>query len=118
MNLEEKRKNQRLYITLDVEFDISSHQHWEASSVKNISVDGICLLTREHLPVGSLLYIKFYIPDFETIIDVTGEVMWHGEHSISDEQYYENGIKFIEIKSSYRELISTYIEGKTFEKRE
>jgi hypothetical protein len=115
MDFKEKRKNERLYITLDVEFDISTHQHWVTSSSKNISINGICLLTKEHLPVGTLLFIKFYIPDIDTLIDVTGEVIWHGEHSLSDEQYYENGIKFIEIKSSYKELISKFIEGITFQ---
>ncbi|MBN2532671.1 MAG: PilZ domain-containing protein [Spirochaetales bacterium] len=118
MDLEEKRRNERLYITIDVEFDISIHQHWVTSSVKNISVNGICLLTKEYLPIGSLLYIKFRIPDVDTMINVTGEVIWHGEHSLSDDKYYENGIKFIEIKSSYKELIGKFIEGITFEKRE
>ena len=102
MAREEKRKHKRLYITVDVEFDISTHQEWVASSAKNFSTEGMCLLTKEYIPVGSLLLIKFRVPDCDTLIDVTGEVVWNGDYSISNEQYYENGIKFIEIKSNYK----------------
>ena len=114
MDYHEKRKHTRFQCTLDVEFDISTHQNWIASSARNFSEEGMCLLTREHIPIGSLLLIRFRIPDLDTLLDVTGEVVWNGDHTISNDKYYENGIKFIEIKSSYKELIGKYINGATF----
>jgi c-di-GMP-binding flagellar brake protein YcgR len=114
---DEKREQKRFYFTLDVEFDISTHQQWVESSAKNISTAGMCLLSKEYLPTNSLLFIKFKVPDSDTLIEVTGEVVWHGDHLLSGETYYENGIKFIEIKSMYKELIGKYIDGVTFQRK-
>ena len=113
----EKRREKRLYITFDVRFDMSSHQQWVSSSAKNISINGMCLLTKEHIPLGTLLFIEFFIPDEDTTIQITGEVVWNGEHKVSDSLYFENGITFIEIQSKYKDLIGKYIEGATFEKK-
>ncbi|MBN2444793.1 MAG: PilZ domain-containing protein [Spirochaetales bacterium] len=114
MNKEEKRKLRRFYYTLDVEFDISTHQQWIVSSAKNFSMEGMCLLTKEHIPMNSLLLIKFNIPESNKMIQLTGEVVWNSDHMMSGEQYYENGIKFIEIMSQYKELIEDYLKEATF----
>ena len=114
MSQTEKRTQKRIYIIIDVEFDISTHQHWITSSARNFSSGGMCLLTKEYIPMNTLLFIKFHIPESEILIDVTGEVVWHGKHIISDETYFENGIRFIEIKGTYKELIKKYVENSTF----
>jgi c-di-GMP-binding flagellar brake protein YcgR len=113
-NPENKREYRRLDVSIDVRYDISTHQVWVESESKNISAGGICLLTREAIKPGTYIKLKFKMPDTEQYVQVTGEIMWNQKYIINNEEYYDNGIKFVAINDSDRELIGKYIEGATF----
>jgi c-di-GMP-binding flagellar brake protein YcgR len=113
-NSENKREYRRLDVSINVEYDISTHQVWVESESKNISAGGICLLTRQSIKPGTYIKLKFKMPDTAQYVQVTGEIMWNQKYIINNEEYYDNGIKFVAINDRDRELIGKYIEGATF----
>lgn len=71
---DDKRKNRRFHVCLQVVYHGHSTECC-ADFILNISMNGVFILTRDPLPVGSALTMRFYIPpeekslsDFEGVV--------------------------------------------------
>jgi len=115
--VKEKRKYKRKYISIDVEYDISSDQKWLESKSMNISSGGICLITKEPMHIGKIFDMKFRIPDSDKLIKVAGKIIWNEKCHEKDGEGYYNGIQFTRIHNEDRMLISKFIDSGTFEKK-
>jgi c-di-GMP-binding flagellar brake protein YcgR len=111
--MKERRKHKRIDITIDVEYNMSRQQSWFEAGTRNICCMGICLITPTLLSPGSVLHLRFKLPDTSRKIEVTGEVIW--EDYVLEKNYYITGIQFTEIKQSDIELITKFINNATFE---
>jgi c-di-GMP-binding flagellar brake protein YcgR len=111
--VKEKRRYKRRFISLNVEYDISSDQRWLESQTKDIGAGGICLITTSPILVGKEVDIKFHIPDEQKPVKVVGRIVWNE----GKEGSFYNGIQFIRINDSDRELIGKFVDSATFERR-
>ena len=75
------------------------------ASVKNISSGGICVTTHIPLPRGKFIKLIFTLPD-GTEMQMNGSVAWS---LATDSSIYENGIDFLQIRASYKERLSRFL---------
>jgi uncharacterized protein (TIGR02266 family) len=112
--MREKRQFKRKSISIDVIFDMSPDQRGFESKTKDISVGGICLISRKPLSVDNVMNFKFTIPDTEKKIEVSGEVVWTEKPEDEKDDRYYSGIEFVQIDETDKDLISKYVDGATF----
>jgi diguanylate cyclase (GGDEF)-like protein/PAS domain S-box-containing protein len=83
--------------------------------IMNISLKGVCLQSRQRLPVGNDYNVKLFYNDNEAILSA-GELVWStltadGNSNEDSSHYYESGLKFIktdnDLKLSLLKLIGT-----------
>ena len=113
MNNKERRQDKRINFVIDVKYHISTYQNWLVAKTENLSSGGICLLTKDYIPVGSILDLIFVMPDTSKPIEASGEIIWNENYS--DDEYYLNGIKFLTLKDSDKELIGKFVNNATFD---
>lgn len=68
---------------------------------KNISVEGLCFVSRKKLEKGNLLMLEFYAPTVKVPIPMEGEVRWCKQLP-KDSKYkrlFHTGVKLIRVKS-------------------
>jgi len=99
--MDERRKFPRVEIDVLVNYDINA----KARS-KDISENGICLITGKALEVGSFLNIVFSI-EKDDEIKAIGKVKWTREVSAKQ---YENGLEFWHIDKIDENKIKKYVE--------
>ncbi len=115
MGFNERRKHKRKTIQIDVECHISVQQKWVATSITNISIGGVCLISNDQLELHTKIDMVFYLEELKSLTRVTGEVVWT-EYNL-DREYYLNGICFTEVPDKSIELIQKYIDSSTFDLR-
>ena len=92
----EKRKNFRLEEPLSVVRCSMKYLLETHSLSRDISEDGICLVTPHKVEIGEILELGIYIPEAKEPIRATGEVVRRNQSD--DPKYpYLLGIKFIKI---------------------
>jgi c-di-GMP-binding flagellar brake protein YcgR len=111
--MKERRQYKRTNITIDVACNMSRQQSWFEAGTRNICCRGICLIARASLTPGSVLHLRFKLPDLSRRIDVTGKVIWE-DYVIENDQYII-GIQFTEINQADIELIGKFVDNATFE---
>ncbi len=90
--MQDHRKFLRVDICTEVEYQILPLNSVFKSRTKNISRNGLCFLTKDELKVGTLLLLKFYLPDKEkTQIECVGRVIWQKK---ADNTGYFTGVEF------------------------
>ena len=113
----ERRKYKRKLIKLDVEYDMSSDQRWLESQSRDIGAGGICLITKDAIEIGKSFDMKFYLPDQEKPVKVIGKVMWNEKIDNEGSAAFYNGIQFIRINKTDKELIMKFVDSATFERK-
>ena len=89
-----------------------NHDDIHRALTRDISVDGLCLLTETPLKMRELIGVELKLPDRETPISFTGEVLWHqklGDTSQGEESNIENGIRFVTITRKDRQLLMQWV---------
>jgi c-di-GMP-binding flagellar brake protein YcgR len=113
--MDERRRAKRIKLNINIEYDISEYQKWVEAQSRNLSENGICIITGKELAVGSVVQLKFTLPDTDVPLQVTGKVIWN-EFSL-DEDYYIQGLEFTGLSPDNLELVRKYISATTFDKR-
>lgn len=62
---------------------------------KNISVEGICFISRTKLNKGDILMLDVFVPKSEKSIPMKGQVCWC--HMISGKSTYATGVKILSV---------------------
>lgn len=67
---------------------------------KNVSVDGLCLVTDRQLHQGDLLDLEVYLPKVKDPTRLKGEVRWSQRIESADELHkkYDTGVKIITVE--------------------
>lgn len=78
---------------------------------KDISGGGVRLITDEELPKGTVLELKFQLPDVHspTVITVLGEVVWTQKIQEEGKTKYASGVAYVNIAESERRKIIQYV---------
>jgi len=95
--MEERRKAPRYEVAIDVKLQIDDSPQIINGKVENINlpIEGIMVKVGEDIPVGRRVYLKFIMPQGDSI-DCWGTVLWAQYHK----QLSEAGIYVDEIKPS------------------
>lgn len=104
----EGRRFPRLSTDIDVVYSsIGKTAPETANHVKDISEGGICLITYEDVPIGTVLTLKMVLPETNGPIQVKGKVVWKNKFTIDSVSAprYDVGVQFIDIPQEYREII-------------
>jgi hypothetical protein len=105
---EDGRKNRRVYLMVSSELTIRGEPPMEAYSI-NASYGGICLYTKQFLPVGTQATVKLFYLDtileksFETI---EGTVIWYRPVG----QMYGVGIQFKNLNPKEHPQLISHLE--------
>lgn len=108
---EERRKVPRLNILVTYVL-IGEDQKREASITKNISADGLCIISDRELKNDSFVSLEIDLFDEQPALKIKGKIIWNNEIGFgieSEKKDYEVGIEFIEIDDSSRRRISEYV---------
>jgi len=73
------------------------------ASIKDIGGGGICLRTKEHIPLSSIIELQIKFPAIDTPIFTVVKVVWVKQ--LKKYKLYEIGAQFIEIEESVRKFI-------------
>ncbi len=105
--MEEKRKFIRADICTEVDYQILPIQaDFFKGNSRNISKKGICFLAREEMKIGTLLLLKFHLPDKEkTYIECIGKVIWQKK---ADGGFFI-GVEFRDLDASKELKIAMFI---------
>lgn len=89
--MKERRRYVRIDLCTQVEYEILPMQSPLKAESKNISAGGLCLLADREMPPGTILHLKFYLPDKEkTYVESLGRVVWQKKEN----EGYLTGIEF------------------------
>lgn len=114
MVIAERRRFPRLSLNVEVEYKILEQIEPEfvITETKNLSAGGIRIILLEKVNIGTLLELKFLIPDLNKILSAIGKVVWIEEFIVGDiktGKAYDAGIEFINISKEDREKIKQYV---------
>ncbi len=89
--MREKRRYIRIDLCTQVEYEVLPMQSSFKTETKNISVGGLCFLVDREIQPGTILHLKFLLPDKEKIyVESLGEVIWQKKQNGG----YLTGIEF------------------------
>ena len=114
MGMIERRRFPRLPVNMGVDYKALDKKESDSITMdsKNISVGGIRIILLEKTEIGSLLELKFLLPESQKLISATGRVAWVEEFIVGDAKKaraYEAGIEFINISEEDRNKIGEYV---------
>lgn len=109
----ERREFIRVALFLPVRYNVAGvSQEYKESYTEDISTDGMRLLFREKLAVGTLLKLQFGLLEAKKIIRfdaLEARVVWIKPDPSNLEYPYKGGVEFINIDINERILISNCI---------
>lgn len=99
-------ENQRKFprLPLDVEVDFKGRA---MARSKNISKEGICLVSEDKPEKGKILNLSFILPSLDKPVQAYARVMWIQEAS---EHFWEFGLKFWEIDEEDEKRLNAYFQ--------
>ena len=101
---QERRKKTRLKNQLTIVLAPSKYLLRTNALSRDISEDGICILTPEKVEIGETIALGIYLPDAKKPVDAVGEVVRRNE---TDDPHlpYLLGVKFTQIDPKIRDHI-------------
>lgn len=102
------RKFKRVEIELEVKYQPIKYHNWFTTVTKSIGTDGICLISKEYLGIGTTVNMQLSLTSPGTIIVITGKILW--SDFLFDRKLYESGIKFSRLNDNEKDMISKYID--------
>ena len=110
----ERRKFPRTALELIVRYKVLSSQEQVDAKTKNISGGGVCLVTREKMPLGAYLAMDMKFPGSKKPILAGGRVVWSNESRLgpspAGHQRFDNGIEFVQIEDVDRQRIIEHVK--------
>jgi c-di-GMP-binding flagellar brake protein YcgR len=101
---QERRKKVRLKKSLAIVHCPSKYLLQSNALSRDISEDGICLLTPHKMEIGEAVELGIYLPDAKKPVEARGEVVRRNETNDPNLPYLL-GIKFTKIDATIREHI-------------
>jgi len=111
---QEKRRDRRVQLKARVDYELLSEDTFLFEYTHNVSRGGIFLATRNPLPVGTRMNLRFALPgNHGRVVDVTGKVAWINEYKRGKKNLNPGmGIEFINLADEDREAITKLIKRK------
>ena len=113
-NLKNRLKLKRLRIPISVEYSLDKEV--EILPVSLLSVEGMFVETTIDYPIGANVVIRFYIPEFDKVIEAVGEVIAKIEENMNRAEQWEVPgifIKFKAMEGIDRKYLQTFLKDKS-----
>lgn len=111
--MQERRQFVRLDTRIEVSCDAVPSGKATRMMTKNIGGGGICFFGDEVLPPNSTIKITMRLPDIETPISFTAEVVWSEAYEVISRserrRSVEIGARFIEISPGDHKALMQYV---------
>jgi len=110
------RRYPRINLSCDIEYVIDNHlpehEHKiENSKTKDISAGGMCFITYNQLPIGTILNLKFKLASEKQPFSVKGKIIWTVNFDIGGMKGWDNGIEFIDIQENDQQHLHKYLSS-------
>jgi uncharacterized protein (TIGR02266 family) len=110
---EDGRRDVRVPLKARVDYELMSEDTFLFEYTSNLSRGGIFLATRNPLPVGTQLNLRFALPEEKRTIETTGQVVWVNEYRPGGENINPGmGIEFVDLVEKDRNAITRLIKRK------
>lgn len=107
-SVRKSRRNQsRMELNVKVEYRTLDAMLWNFST--NINEGGIFIRSNKPQPPGTIVHLRFYLPDVIKAIQVEGEVVWCNNDPRTGD--CGMGIEFHELRGGDKRLIDQLITG-------
>jgi len=107
------RRDDRVPLKARVDYELLSEDTFLFEYTSNVSRGGIFLATRNPLPVGTQLNLRFSLPSGEGTIETTGQVVWVNEYKAGGKNLNPGmGIEFLDLDERDRESINGLVKRK------
>ncbi len=111
-NFKDKLSLKQLKIPISVEYSLD--EDVEILPVSFLSGEGMFVETTIDYPIGANVVVRFYIPEFDKVVEAVGEVVSRVEESMVKEERWEVPgvfIKFKAIDEIDREYLNTFLKN-------
>jgi len=107
----EKRQDSRIVLKARVDYELLSEDTFLFEYTSNVSQGGIFLSTRNPLPQGTRLRLRFNLPgEKRSEIIVTGQVVWVNEYKPGGRNLNPGmGVAFLDLNPDDRQAIAQLI---------
>lgn len=102
-----QRAKPRVPITIPVDFT-----HGTVTStgyLLNISETGMFLYTSKAFPSGTILHLRFSLPNSDKVLEIKGMIKWSSQSSGSQNLFNGMGIEFVSPDSEVQRLIMEFV---------
>jgi uncharacterized protein (TIGR02266 family) len=103
-----RRSNERMELNVKVEYRTLDSVLWNFST--NINEGGIFIRSNRPQPAGTIVHLRFFLPDVLKAIQVEGEVVWCNDDPRTGD--CGMGIEFHELRDGDKRLIDQLITGR------
>jgi uncharacterized protein (TIGR02266 family) len=103
-----RRNKERIELNVKVEYRTLDAVLWNFTT--NINEGGIFIRSKRPQPPGTIVHLRFFLPDVLKPIQVEGEVVWCNDDPRTGE--CGMGIEFHELHGGDKRLINQLITGK------
>lgn len=94
----ERRRYPRFELTLEAKYRIISvEEAFRFTETKNISAEGLCFQSGEHLKIGVYIEMEVDLKDDKPPVSMVAEIRWSAEAmpQVTGHKKYNNGVKMI-----------------------
>jgi hypothetical protein len=99
----ERRKHRRVLLEVYVVLDMLMY-----GQARNVSENGMCVRISGHLEKGSIVHVKFTLPDAQSV-SLIGNVAWAKE---AEDGKLLCGLEFLDFSNNDREIVRNYTEAR------
>ena len=105
---EERRKLGRAKVYASVNYRLKSQEKSRATLSRDISEEGISLLSEEFIARDTDFLLEINLPSISKTVSALGRVVW--ALRLPHSERYQLGLKFVEINDSHRKDILGYLK--------
>jgi len=106
--MKNRRKFKRFYKNFEIIYSTKFTQGIKSTST-NISASGMCILSENRYEIETVIQAEFSIPVLDKNIITAGAIVWNNNFFIDNREFYQHGIKFLDINKADQNSIEKYI---------
>jgi len=106
---QEKRTDKRLSVYLPINYDIlgSPKKEFGNTTSKDLSSNGIRILTNKFFPTGTKFFIKLHLTDINRIMEIEAEGKWSSNIQFSNN--FHSGLRFTNLNTEQEKILEEYV---------
>ncbi len=104
-----ERLTQRVPVSMPVDYAVGETAYH--GYILNLSTNGMFLHTKNQMEPGTVVHVKFSLPDSDELLDVKGVVKWSTQTSGDENLFGGSGIELVFKDEGIRRAVKEFIEA-------